>query len=65
MLPAEFREQDDIRAGQQFDIERLQSGEYLLKKSVSPGEPGLVAWLRSCPEQDWFQPISSESTDTT
>ncbi len=25
---------------------------------------GLVDWLSSCPENGWFEPIPSESTDT-
>lgn len=64
VLPAELREQDDIRSGQQFEIQRVQAGEYLLKKVIGPGQPGLVAWLQSCPEQGWFQPLPSESTET-
>jgi len=64
VLPAELREQDDIHSGQQFEIQRVQPGEYLLKKVIEPGQPGLAAWLQSCPEQGWFQAIPSESTDT-
>ena len=63
VIPAELREQDEIRAGQQFEIERVQPGEYLLKKVKPAGSPGLLKWLRACPEKDWFQPIPSESTD--
>jgi AbrB family looped-hinge helix DNA binding protein len=62
VLPAEIREQDRIRPGQQFEVERLQAGEYLLRKIAGPGQPGLVRWLRDCPEKDWFQPVPSEST---
>lgn len=64
VLPAELRKQDEIEAGQQFEIARLQSGEYLLKRIVSPGQPGLVAWLQRCPEQGWYTPLASESTDS-
>ena len=63
VLPAELREQDQIVAGQQFEIERVQAGEYLLKKVQPAGSPGLLKWLRSCPEKDWFERIPSESTD--
>jgi AbrB family looped-hinge helix DNA binding protein len=62
VLPAQLRAQDDLRAGQQFEITRLRQGQYLLKKIESPVIPGLVAWLQSCPTQGWFQPIRSEST---
>jgi AbrB family looped-hinge helix DNA binding protein len=64
VLPVELREQDHIRPGQQFSIERLESGEYLLKKLVTPGRGGTAEWLLSCPEKEWFRPLESESTDT-
>lgn len=64
VLPAELREADRLVAGQVFEIRRLSSGEYLLKKSAEPGRPGLLQWLASCPSHDWFEPIASESTDT-
>ncbi len=64
VLPAEFREQDRIQPGQQFEVERVQAGHYVLKKLSGPGQPGLVDWLRQCPEPDWFRPLPPESTDT-
>jgi len=64
VLPAELRDQDHIRPGQQFQIERVEAGEYVLRKLDLPERTGLMNWLRSCPEKDWFQPVASESTDT-
>jgi AbrB family looped-hinge helix DNA binding protein len=64
VLPAEIREQDRIRAGQQFSIERIEAGEYVLKKLSVSERTGLVDWLLSCPEKGWFQPLPSESTET-
>lgn len=64
VLPAELREQDHIRPGQQFSIERIEAGQYLLKKEPTGGAAGLIDWLLACPEKDWFQPIPSESTAT-
>jgi AbrB family looped-hinge helix DNA binding protein len=63
VIPAEIREQDQIVAGQQFSIERIESGEYLLKRLPVPSKAGLSDWLLSCPEKGWFRPIESESTD--
>src|SRR6267142_3876782 len=63
VLPAELREQDKIRPGQQFDVERVEPGQYLLKRISSGGEMDFVGWLLACPEKDWFQPIPSEMTD--
>lgn len=63
VLPAELRQQDHILPGQQFEIERLHPGEYLLKKVTAP-TIDLMEWLLACPEKDWFEPLPSESTDT-
>ncbi len=64
VLPAEVREMDRIRPGQQFSIERLQAGEYLLKKMPVAEKPGLTDWLLACPEKGWFQALESETTDS-
>lgn len=62
-MPAEFRQQDNIEAGQEFEIERLDRGEYrLVRRSVPPNE-GVVEWLLACPEKGFFVPVESESTD--
>ena len=42
VLPAELRQQDGISPGQQFSIERLEAGEYLLKKAMNNGRAGLA-----------------------
>ena len=64
VLPAEFRRMDHLEPGQSFDIERLEPGQYILKKLPSGDNEGLVDWLKACPEHNWFQPMPSESTDT-
>ncbi len=63
VLPALLRERDRILAGQKFDIERLEAGQYLLRRQSVPSNDGLVDWLLACPEKGWFQPVASESTD--
>lgn len=63
VLPADLREQDRILPGEEFEVERLQAGEYLLRKVPAPGKGGVVNWLLACPEKGWFRPLSSESTD--
>lgn len=56
-LPAEIRQRDRIEAGQEFDIERLGRGEYLLRlRSATPSE-GVVDWLLTCPAKGFFVPI--------
>jgi AbrB family looped-hinge helix DNA binding protein len=62
VLPAEFRRQDDIRTGEEFRVERLKPGEYLLIREAPPPNQGLVDLLLACPEKDWYQPLSSGST---
>jgi len=63
VLPAELRQRDRILPGQRFDIERLEAGQYLLKKQSGRDSEGLVDWLLACPVKGWFEPIPSESTD--
>lgn len=60
-MPAELRQRDQLRPGQQFEVVRVQAGQYLLKKLATGGSPGLVKWLQACPEKDWFQAIPSEA----
>ena len=64
VLPAELREKDGIEAGQEFDVERLDRGDYRLTRRTAPLNEGVVDWLLSCPEKGYFVPIDSESTDT-
>jgi AbrB family looped-hinge helix DNA binding protein len=64
VLPAELRQQDRIEAGQEFEIERLDRGEYRLVRRTARANEGVVDWLLACPEKDFFLPIESESTDT-
>ena len=64
VLPAEIRQQDGIKPGQQFHVERIDRGEYrLIRQKTAPNE-GLIDWLLACPEKGYFAPIPSESTDT-
>ena len=64
VLPAEIRNQDRIEAGQEFEVERIDSGEYRLVRSKPRPNHGLVDWLLSCPDKGFFEPIESESTDS-
>jgi AbrB family looped-hinge helix DNA binding protein len=64
VLPAEIRRQDHIEAGQEFEVERLDRGEYRLKRRSVPPNEGVIDWLLACPEKGFFLPIESESTDT-
>ena len=63
VLPAEFRQQDGVKPGQQFEVERIERGEYRLKRKSRRRNEGLVDWLLSCPEKGWFEPL--EFTETT
>ena len=64
VLPAEYRRQDGIQAGEEFDVERIDRAQYRLVRLTPPPNQGLVDWLLSCPEKGFFTPIESESTDT-
>jgi len=65
VLPAEIRRRDGIKAGQEFKIERLKSGDYRLIRQKRRPNKGLVDLLLACPVKGFFVPIeSSETTDT-
>ncbi len=64
VLPAEFRQLDRVEAGQEFDVERLDRGDYRLVRRVAPPNDGVIDWLLACPQKDFFVAIDSESTDT-
>ncbi len=64
VLPAEFRRQDGIEPGQQFEIERVERGVYHLVRCTSHDNAGLIDWLLTCPEKGYFVAVPSESTDT-
>jgi hypothetical protein len=55
---------DRIKPGQEFDVERLDCGDYRLVRHVGPENEGAIDWLLACPHKNFFVPIESESTDT-
>ena len=63
VLPAELRKEDDIEPGQEFELERIDRGEYRLTRCMPRSKEGLVDWLLACPEKGYFVPVESESTD--
>ena len=65
IIPAEIRREDDIESGQEFEIERLDRGEYLLKRTTGPRNRGLVKLLLSCPVKNWFQPLDALKAPTS
>ena len=64
VLPSEIRREDGIEPGQEFDIERIERGEYRLVRREPTVNEGLVDWLLACPAKGFFVPVVSESTDT-
>ncbi len=64
VIPAGLREQDRILPGHQFEIERIEAGQYLLKRQPVADNEGVVDWLLACPEKGWFESLPSESTET-
>ncbi len=64
VLPAEIRKRDGIETGQEFEVERLDRGEYLLKRKERRRNEGLVKLLLACPAKGWFRPMDrTETTD--
>lgn len=63
VLPAQLRRQDCIEPGQRFEVERIATGEYRLKRIGGRRNKGLVELLLACPEKGWLEP--RERTQTT
>ena len=63
VLPADFRRLDCVKPGQEFDVERLDRGDYRPVRRTVPPNEGAIDWLLACPQKDFFTPIDSESTD--
>ena len=64
VLPAEYRRLDRVEVGQEFQVERLDRGEYRLIRRVASPNEGAIDWLLACPQKDFFVAIDSESTYT-
>jgi hypothetical protein len=58
VLSAELRAADGTKPGKDLEIDRIGPGA----RQTPPPTSGLVEWLRSCPDHDWFVEIESEST---
>jgi AbrB family looped-hinge helix DNA binding protein len=56
VLPAEFRQRDDVQPGQEFEVQRIGRGEYRLKRKERRRNEGLVDLLLACPVKGWFKP---------
>ena len=63
VLPAEIRQLDRIEAGQEFEVERLDRGDYRLIRRTGRANDGVLDWLLACPAKGFFVPVTSESTD--
>jgi hypothetical protein len=64
VLPAAIRRQDRMEAGQEFEVERLERGEYRLRRKEQRRNEGLVKLLLACPVKGWFRPMDrTETTD--
>jgi len=62
ILPAEFRQRDGVEPGQEFEVERIDCGEYRLKRKTRRRNEGLVKLLLACPVKGWFEPMDRRET---
>ena len=64
VLPAELRRLDGLEAGQAFEVERLDRGDYRLRRVENPPNEGLIDWLLACPVKGFLNDApAAESTD--
>jgi len=45
VLPAESRRMDLVESGQEFDVERLDRGDYRFVRRAAPQNDGAIDWL--------------------
>jgi AbrB family looped-hinge helix DNA binding protein len=62
ILPAEIRQRDGIESGQEFEVERIERGEYRLKRKERRRNGGLVKLLLACPVKGWFESMDRKET---
>jgi AbrB family looped-hinge helix DNA binding protein len=62
VLPAEIRQRDSIEPGDEFEVERIDAGDYRLRRTKRRPNQGLVDMLLACPMKDWFQPMDRSET---
>jgi AbrB family looped-hinge helix DNA binding protein len=65
VLPAALRRKDEIEAGEAFDVQRVDRGEYRLVRRKARPSAGVVDWLLSCPVKGFFVPIAPSGTSRT
>jgi hypothetical protein len=58
VLSAELRVADGTKPEEDLEVDRIGPDA----RQTPPPTSGLVEWLRSCPDHDWFVDIESEST---
>jgi AbrB family looped-hinge helix DNA binding protein len=63
VLPAEIRRLDGLKAGQAFKVERLDRGDYRLRRMEAGPNEGLVDWLLDCPVKGFLK--ERKPTETT
>jgi AbrB family looped-hinge helix DNA binding protein len=62
VLPAELRRQDGIEPGQEFEVQRLDRGEYLLERKTRKRNEGLLDLLLACPVKGALKPLRRKET---
>jgi AbrB family looped-hinge helix DNA binding protein len=62
VLPVEIRKLDRIAPGQEFEVERIENGQYRLTRKARRHNEGLVKLLLACPAKGWFKPLGRGET---
>ncbi len=62
VLPSEIRRKDELQAGEEFEIERIERGEYMLRRVSPRPNQGLIDLLLACPVKGFLEGIGNEET---
>jgi len=57
-----LRQRDGVRPGQVFEVERLNAGDYRLRRVAPAPNEGLVDWLLACPDGGFLEPLPDFGT---
>jgi len=62
VVPAEIRGRDKIQAGEKFEFETIETGEYAVRRVRQRPNKGLIDLLLACPVKGFLEGIGNKET---